>query len=211
MWRKQEEPKSSSSPREANAGPVAVSRNEPPSPAVPAITPVITKASPARTPVAAAVPQPSAAATQVPSVTTSTANVSTTLVIKGAITGREDLFIDGDVQGKIRIDGGRVTVGCNGRVTADIEAREITVQGNVRGNLQGQERVRIGPTGCARGNVITRRIFIEEGAELHGTVEITPAETSDRGSQSSHSKSPAVLAEVAEPVPVGNQESPLVA
>ena len=209
MWRKQEEPKSSSSPREPNAGPVAGSRNDPPSPAVPVITPVITKIPPALSPVAAALPEPPAAATRVPSV--STGNVSTTLVIKGEITGREDLFIDGDVQGKIRIDGGRVTVGCNGRVTADIEAREITVQGNVRGNLQGQERVQIGPTGCARGNVITRRIFIEEGAELHGTVEITPAETSDRGSQSSHSKSPTVLAEVAESVPVGGQESPIVA
>src|ERR1700722_10492210 len=58
MWRKQEEPKTSSAPREANAGPVAVSRNEPPSPAVPVITPVITKIPPALTPVAAALPEP---------------------------------------------------------------------------------------------------------------------------------------------------------
>jgi cytoskeletal protein CcmA (bactofilin family) len=209
MWRKQEEPKSSSSPREANAGPVGVSWNEPPSPAAPVITPVITRTLSAATSATAAVPEPPTAVTRLPAA--STGNVSATLIIKGEITGREDLFIDGDVQGKIRIEGGRVTVGCNGRVTADIEAREITIQGNVRGNLLGQERVQIGPTGCARGNVFTRRIFIEDGAEVHGTVEITPGESSDRRSQSSHTKSPEVLAKVAEPVPVGSRESPTVA
>jgi cytoskeletal protein CcmA (bactofilin family) len=117
------------------------------------------------------------------------------LVIKGEITGREDLFIDGDIQGKIRIDEGRVTIGSHGRVTADIIAREIVVQGNVKGNLHGRERVQIGQTGCARGNVLTRRISLDDGAEMHGNVEITQAE--GQQSRASGAKSPATSAEAA--------------
>jgi cytoskeletal protein CcmA (bactofilin family) len=94
-------------------------------------------------------------------------------VIKGEITGREDLFIDGEVHGKICLDEGRVTVGPNGRVTADIEAHEIVIRGRVKGNLLGTERVEIRQTGHASGDVITQRILVEDGAELHGHVEIT--------------------------------------
>lgn len=102
-------------------------------------------------------------------------HLTSSLVIKGEITGREDLFIDGEVHGTIRIEEGRVTIGPNGRINADVEAREIVVRGEVKGNLQGRERVQIGQTGCARGDISTRRILVEDGAELHGRVEITRA------------------------------------
>jgi cytoskeletal protein CcmA (bactofilin family) len=99
------------------------------------------------------------------------------LLIKGEITGREDLFIDGEVQGKIRILEAKVTVGPHGRVLADIEAREILVRGNVQGCLLGHERVEIGQTGEVHGDVISRRLMIDDGAVIHGVVEVQrPAE-----------------------------------
>jgi cytoskeletal protein CcmA (bactofilin family) len=98
------------------------------------------------------------------------------LVIKGEITGRDDLFIDGEVQGKIRLEQGKVTIGPNGRVTADVEAQEIVIRGRVKGTLTGRDRVEIGKTGHATGDVITQRIFVEDGAEIHGSVEIKRAE-----------------------------------
>lgn len=99
-------------------------------------------------------------------------SISETLRIKGEITGQEDLYIDGEVEGSIRIPDGSVIVGPKGRVTSDIEAREIVVQGKVKGTLQGRERVQIGRTGEACGQVLTRRIALEEGAVFQGKVEI---------------------------------------
>ncbi|HJY86970.1 MAG TPA: polymer-forming cytoskeletal protein [Candidatus Acidoferrales bacterium] len=98
-------------------------------------------------------------------------SISETLHIKGQITGQGDLYIDGEVEGSICIPGGSVIVGPRGRVTSDIEAREIVVQGKVKGNLEGRERVQIGRTGEAYGQVLTRRIAVEEGAVFRGKVE----------------------------------------
>ena len=102
--------------------------------------------------------------------------VTKAITIKGEITGREDLFIDGEVSGTVRITEGNVTIGPNGRVTADIEAREILVRGKVKGALRGRERVTLGPTGEVAGDVSTRRIVIEEGAVIPGNVDVVRAE-----------------------------------
>ncbi len=125
----------------------------------------------------------------------SAGNVSKTISIKGEITGREDLFIDGEVQGSIHITDGSVTVGPNGRVTADIEAREIAVRGKIKGTLHGRERIQIGRTGQVTGNIVTRRLAVEEGAILSGKVDISRAEEA-RGSRT------ATGTEAARPVPI---------
>jgi cytoskeletal protein CcmA (bactofilin family) len=103
-------------------------------------------------------------------------NLGKGLSIRGEIHGREDLFIDGKVQGKVQISEGSVMIGPNGQVTADIEAREILVLGRVEGALRGAERVRIGWTGEVVGDVATRRLAIEEGASLRGKVDVGRAE-----------------------------------
>jgi cytoskeletal protein CcmA (bactofilin family) len=90
------------------------------------------------------------------------------LVIEGEITGQDDLLIDGEVRGKIRLHGGKLTIGPDGRVAAEIEAREVVVRGEVKGNISGQDRVQIGATGKMTGEIRTRLISIEEGAEVHG-------------------------------------------
>jgi cytoskeletal protein CcmA (bactofilin family) len=89
------------------------------------------------------------------------------LVVKGEITGQDDLVIDGEVHGKVRL-GGKLTIGPEGRVTADIEAPEIVVRGEVKGNINGRDRVQIAATGKVGGEITTKSIAIEDGAQVHG-------------------------------------------
>lgn len=101
------------------------------------------------------------------------------LKIRGEISGNTDLYIDGDVQGKLRFGQAMVTVGPSGHVQADIEAREIVVEGNVQGTLRAEERVRLGAQSRVKGNLLTPRIAIEDGARLSGKVDMTrPGEAS---------------------------------
>src|SRR5450756_873450 len=104
--------------------------------------------------------------------------ITSSLLIKGEIRGREDLYIDGEVQGTIHLTDGRVTVGPHGNISADVDAREIVVRGKVKGALRGRERVEVGRTGEIRGDIATLRIVIEDGAQIHSKVEITRAEES---------------------------------
>jgi cytoskeletal protein CcmA (bactofilin family) len=98
------------------------------------------------------------------------------LTIKGEITGQDELLIDGQVHGKICLHGGKLTIGPNGRVTADIEAQEVVVRGEVTGNIKGQDRVQIAATGRATGEINTRLMSIEEGAEVHVRVNLEKEE-----------------------------------
>jgi cytoskeletal protein CcmA (bactofilin family) len=93
-------------------------------------------------------------------------------VIKGEVTGSESLYIDGRVEGSINLSGNRVTVGRNGVVSANINAREIVVLGKVRGNLTASDRVDIRSDGSLTGDVIAARISIEDGAFFKGGIDI---------------------------------------
>jgi len=108
-------------------------------------------------------------------VTTTTADQATigkSLVIKGEVTGSESLYIDGRVEGSINLAGNRVTIGRNGVVAANINAREIVVLGKVRGNLTASDRVDIRSDGSLTGDVIAARISIEDGAFFKGGIDI---------------------------------------
>ena len=100
------------------------------------------------------------------------------LKIRGEISGTSDMYIDGNVEGKVRIGAGRLTIGAHGRVQADIEAREIVVNGSVVGNLKATDRVQLGSSGSVQGGVITPRIGIDDGARLRGNVETARASDS---------------------------------
>ena len=98
------------------------------------------------------------------------ATVSPGIKIKGEISGQGDLFLDGAFEGKIRLPDGTFTAGPNSRITADIEAREIIVRGEVIGTLKARERIQICSTGKLTGDMDTRGIMIEDGAVLHSQV-----------------------------------------
>lgn len=128
------------------------------------------------TPTAPAASDTAAAPRPVTTTTTSDqATIGKSLVIKGEVTGSESLYIDGRVEGSINLSGNRVTVGRNGVVAANINAREIVVLGKVRGNLTASDRVDIRSDGSLTGDVVAARISIEDGAFFKGGIDIRKA------------------------------------
>jgi cytoskeletal protein CcmA (bactofilin family) len=137
---------------------------EPERPATPASPTAVSEPTPA-----VAAPRPVSASTA------DQATIGKSLVIKGEVTGSESLYIDGRVEGSINLSGNRVTVGRNGVVSANINAREIVVLGKVRGNLTASDRVDIRSDGSLTGDVVAARISIEDGAFFKGGIDIRKA------------------------------------
>lgn len=108
------------------------------------------------------------------------ATIGRTLVIKGEVSGTESLFIDGRVEGTISIPDNRVTIGRNGNVTANINAKELVIMGKVQGNVECTDRLDIRSEGSLAGDVITHRISIEEGAMVKGGIEVRTPEKSSQ-------------------------------
>lgn len=92
--------------------------------------------------------------------------------IKGEISASDPVYVYGTVEGSIHAPAHRVTIGKEGKAKADITAREVVIMGDVCGNLEGGERVEIRSDGSLLGNLATRRIYIEEGAVLSGTIDV---------------------------------------
>ena len=113
--------------------------------------------------------------------------ISQGIRIKGEITGSEDLFVDGPVEGKLQLTNGSLTVGPNGSVKADVTAREVIVRSRIEGKIAGRDRVQVWNTGHVTGEVLTQRLAIEDGAVLRGKVETGRAQDKgdDRGAASS--------------------------
>ena len=97
--------------------------------------------------------------------------ISQGIKIKGEVTGSEDLFVDGQVDGQLNLTNGSLTIGPNGTVKADVIAREVIVRGKIEGKVTGRDKVQLWSTGQVTGEVQTERLAIEEGALLRGKVE----------------------------------------
>ena len=109
----------------------------------------------------------------VPPVTSkSAACVTQGIKIKGELSGSEDLFIDGQVDGTVSFPNSIVTVGPNAKVKAEITAREVVVRGRVEGKISGSEKIQVWNSARIHGDMKSERIAVEEGAELHGTMEV---------------------------------------
>ena len=104
------------------------------------------------------------------------------VAVKGQITSEEDLQIDGTVEGPITIRSHRLTVGRTAQLESEISAREVVVYGNAAGNLRASDRVEIKKDGQVIGNIISKRISIEEGAYFKGYIEILRAQASTQQS-----------------------------
>ncbi len=104
------------------------------------------------------------------------AHIGKNVIIKGELSGSEDLYLDGEVEGSIELRGHSVTVGPNGRVRANIHAREVTVHGKVDGNINGSDRVELKKSAILVGDIVTQRISIEDGAYFKGGVDIVKNE-----------------------------------
>jgi cytoskeletal protein CcmA (bactofilin family) len=100
------------------------------------------------------------------------AHIGKSVVIKGELSGSEDLYVDGNVEGKIELRSHSLTVGPNGKVKADLSAKTVVIEGKVDGAVKATERVDLRKSAVVTGDVTTQRIAIEEGAFLKGKVEI---------------------------------------
>lgn len=98
--------------------------------------------------------------------------IGKSVVIKGELSCSEDLYIDGQVEGTIEPKGNRLTIGPNGRVKANVIASAVVVQGKLEGNIQASDRVDLKGSAIVVGDILTRRISIEEGAQFKGSVDI---------------------------------------
>jgi cytoskeletal protein CcmA (bactofilin family) len=103
------------------------------------------------------------------------ATIGKSLVIKGEVSGSEALYIDGRVEGAINLPGHRVTVGRNGQVQANINAKEVVILGKVKGNVTASDRTEIRNEGSLSGDVVCQRICIEDGAYFKGGIDIRKA------------------------------------
>lgn len=111
-----------------------------------------------------------------PSVERGGARLGPGLKVQGEISGNEDLQIDGAVDGHVHLGDRKLTIGASARVTADVEAREVVVYGNLKGNLKARDRIEIKKDGSVVGDLATARIMIEDGAYFKGSIEIDRGE-----------------------------------
>ena len=102
--------------------------------------------------------------------------IGASIVIKGDLSGEEDLLIEGRIEGEIRLENHNVTVGRNGRVQADVHGKSIQVEGEVIGNLWGEDEVVIRQTGKVEGNVTAPRVTLEDGSSFRGAIDMQSAQ-----------------------------------
>lgn len=102
------------------------------------------------------------------------ATIGPSIRIKGDLVGEENLVIEGQVEGTIHLDKNDLTIGSNGRVKADIQAKGVIVEGQLEGDILGKEKVVIRRTGNMRGNIVAPRVTLEDGAMFKGSIEMEP-------------------------------------
>lgn len=97
------------------------------------------------------------------------------VTVKGQIFAREDLTIDGEVEGTVECHEHRLTIGPNARVQAGLKAREIIIQGSIQGNVDASDKIDIKREAKLVGDIKTSRIVIEDGAYFKGSIDISKA------------------------------------
>src|SRR5215471_11359980 len=99
------------------------------------------------------------------------AHIGKSVVIKGELSGSEDLFLDGHVSGAIELKGHTLTIGPNGQVKANINARSVVLHGKLEGDILASDRVELRKSAIMVGSINTQRVSVEDGAYLNGQVD----------------------------------------
>jgi len=137
-------------------------------------------------------PEPSSSHRPNPGSGTRQAVLGPSISIKGDLAGEEDLLIEGQVEGQISFRNNTVTIGASGRVQADVYCKVIHVDGQVKGNLHGEEKVVIRKSGVVEGNAVAPRVILEDGSRFRGSIEMRgkeePAQTGRSGREARTSK-----------------------
>jgi cytoskeletal protein CcmA (bactofilin family) len=123
--------------------------------------------------------------------------IGKSVMIKGQIISREDLTIDGEIDGSVELQEHRLTVGPHGKLQAGVKAREIVVLGTIHGNVEASDKIDIRKDAKLVGDIKTARIVIEDGAYFKGSIDIARPEISKPAAAVPQQKPP-----VATPAPV---------
>ena len=145
-------------------------------PTQPAVQPAPAPKSAAPPVAAAPVVPPPTPKTEVHPKMADIAHIGKSVVIRGELSGSEDLFLDGEVEGSIDLKGHALTIGPNGKIRANVQAQEVVIHGRVDGNVRGTDRVELKKSAVLSGDIFTQRIMIEDGAFFKGAVDIQKPE-----------------------------------
>ena len=126
-------------------------------------------------------------------------NIGQSIHIKGELTGNEDLTIEGKVEGKVFLKDHNLTVGANGKIVAEIQAKTVMVLGEVTGNITADDKVEVAATGTMRGDIVAPRVVLADGAKFKGAIDMDKKS----GSSTSASVSSSASRPVMEPVGAG--------
>ncbi|HZQ67524.1 MAG TPA: polymer-forming cytoskeletal protein [Terriglobales bacterium] len=100
------------------------------------------------------------------------AHIGKSVTIKGELSGSEDLYIDGQVEGSIELKGNNLTIGPNGKVRANVNAKSVTVQGKLDGNIRATEHTQLRSSAVTVGDIVSQRLSIEDGAYFKGKIDV---------------------------------------
>lgn len=109
--------------------------------------------------------------------TRSVSVIGPTLVFKGELSADEDLVIQGTIEGTIAHHKKNLTVGKEGRVKADINAAAVVIEGQVEGDVHGDDFVELAKTAVVRGNIFSPRIKMADGARFNGSIDMGDIDT----------------------------------
>lgn len=113
------------------------------------------------------------------------ATIGATIRIKGDVSGDENLLIEGSVEGTVNLLANELVVGESGKVNADIVAKSVRVHGTVQGDITGKENVVICSTSDVKGNIVTPRMTLEDGARFKGSIDIDPEASNSKAAAGS--------------------------
>ena len=99
-------------------------------------------------------------------------NIGQSIQIKGELTGNEDLTIEGKVEGKISLKDHNLTIGANGKITAEIQAKTVMVIGEIVGNITADDKVEVAGTGSMKGDIVAPRVVLADGARFKGSIDM---------------------------------------
>jgi cytoskeletal protein CcmA (bactofilin family) len=100
------------------------------------------------------------------------AHIGKSVVVKGELSGSEDLYVDGNVEGSIELRNNSLTIGPNGKIKATVTAKTVVIMGKIEGAVTASDRIELKKSAIVNGDLTTQRIAIEEGAAFQGKVDI---------------------------------------
>ena len=100
--------------------------------------------------------------------------IGATIKIKGDVTGAENLVIEGKVDGSVDLTDHDLTIGQNGEVVANINAKTVIIEGQITGDVTGSEKVVLTKSGRVHGNIVAPRVTLEDGAKFKGSIDMDP-------------------------------------